>query len=215
MKVGTDGILLGAWAQHNSPINILDIGAGSGLITLMLAQRFTAAKIIALEPDLAAFKQATENFEGSAFTKQLVCENTPLQEFATSTTFDLIVSNPPYHKEQVLAPEEQRAQARSENFLPAELIFQKASELLSNEGNLALIYPSERQQDLVGKAEKHSLYLQKVCFIFGHKKAPCKRVLLQFSKTKTTELLEENLILEEERHKRTEAYQKLTDSFYL
>ena len=144
MKIGTDGVLLGAWApiSHNT-ISILDIGTGTGIIALMLAQRTNAEQIDALEIDEKAYEQAVDNFENSAWSDRLFCFHAGLDEFIDEPEdeYDLIVSNPPFYAEDYKTDNEQRDLARFQDALPFEDLLEAADLLLSENGIFALIIP--------------------------------------------------------------------------
>lgn len=213
MKVGTDGVLLGAWAQANSPKNILDIGTGTGLIALMLAQRFSTSTIDALEINKSAALQATENFNLSTWQKRLTVINKPLQDYTTSKKYDLIVSNPPYF-DSVKKLKTAREQARQTASLSFEELVEHASKLLSNSGELALVLPYESLANILHISRENGLYCYRTCTIYGTQKSKPKRILLQFSKIKKT-LEETKLVIEISRHNYTKEYTKLTQDFYL
>ena len=213
MKIGTDGVLLGAWTQAKSPKNILDIGTGTGLIALMLAQRFDTSIIDALEIDKEAALQAAANFKSSNWRKRLTAINTALQDYRTTKKYDLIVSNPPFF-ESIKELKTSREHARQTASLPFVLLLAKASELLTNKGELALIIPFESLENILNIAKQNTLFCYRICTVYGTEKSKPKRVLLQFSKIKKT-LEETKLIIEISRHNYTEAYIALTKDFYL
>jgi len=150
MKVGTDGVLLGAWTPTNhNPFSILDIGTGTGLIALMLAQRTTAEQIDALEIDEDAYEQAVDNFENSPWSDRLFCFHAGLDEFIEEPEdeYDLIVSNPPFYSEDYKTENEQRDLARFQDALPFEDLVEAADLLLSENGILAVIILTKKNQD--------------------------------------------------------------------
>lgn len=214
MKVGTDGVLLGAWAEANSPNTILDIGTGTGLIALMLAQRFPKAAIKALEIDASAAKQAKENFKQSPWNDRLNAIHTPLQTFNSGKQFDLIVSNPPYFENVSKAKSTERTQARHTDALSFETLIDQGANLLSKKGTIALILPSKEKENVVRIALEKELHLHRICWVKGSKNTPIKRVLMQFSFQE--KVLEENtLVIEKLRHQYTEEYILLCQDFYL
>ena len=144
MKVGTDGVLLGAWAPIiQQPYSILDIGTGTGIIALMLAQRSNAAQIDALEIDEKTYEQATNNFENSPWNDRLFCFHAGLDEFMEEPEdeYDLIVSNPPFYAEDYKTNDDQRDLARFQDALPFEDLIEAADLLLSENGIFAVIIP--------------------------------------------------------------------------
>jgi len=217
MKVGTDGVLLGAWASlDKNPESILDIGAGTGLIALMMAQRSTAETIDALEIDEAAFEQCVDNFEASPWGDRLFCYHAGLDEFVVEweDTYDLIVCNPPFYLEDVSSGNLSRDTARQSAALPFEELVNGVATLLSEDGVFATIIPFNEEGNVLNLASDYGLYPQKITHVRGNPTAKIKRSLLQFGFTET--LVEtDNLTIEIERHKYTPEYQKMTQDFYL
>lgn len=217
MKVGTDGVLLGAWASlDKKPDSILDIGAGTGLIALMLAQRGDAETIDALEIDEAAYEQCVENFEVSPWADRLFCYHAGLDEFVVEweETYELIVCNPPFYSEDVSSGNISRDTARQNMALPFEELLNGVSILLSKEGVFATVIPFKEEVDFLVLASSYGLYCQKITHVKGNPSAKIKRSLLQlgFSKTKSDT---DELTVEIERHEYTPEYQALTKDFYL
>jgi tRNA1Val (adenine37-N6)-methyltransferase len=217
MKVGTDGVLLGAWASlQNNPNNILDIGAGTGLIALQLAQRSHAETIDAIELDDDAYEQCVENFEISAWGDRLFCYHASLEEFVDEIddSYDLIVSNPPFYTEQVSSGDESRDTARQNLALPFNELVESVIKLLSSNGSFATIIPFKEEEKFIALAKKNKLFLNKVTRVKGTTTAEIKRSLLQLS-FQETPLVENELIIETRRHEYTKEYKKLTAPFYL
>jgi tRNA1Val (adenine37-N6)-methyltransferase len=217
MKVGTDGILLGAWASidHN-PESILDIGAGTGLIALMLAQRSQAELIDAIEIDGDAYEQCVHNFENSLWGDRLFCYHASLQEFVTEIgdKYDLIVSNPPFHTTAIKSKSTKRNIARFENALPFDLLIKSAVHLLSPNGVLCLVVPHSEETHLLTYAKEEKLHPTKIIHVKGTPSSEIKRSLLEFSFQKQDSIFSE-LIIESKRHEYTEDFVKLTKDFYL
>lgn len=159
MKVNTDGVLLGATAWHSAPKRILDIGTGTGVIALMLAQRFAEAIIEAVEIDAAASLTAGENFSKSKFNDRLLCQNIPIQEYNSADRFDLIVSNPPFFVNDMKSGEVRKGIARhaDEDFFRM-LVFQ-TEKLLAEDGKLWLVLPVKRADEVVEAAKRVELNL--------------------------------------------------------
>jgi len=219
MKVGTDGVLLGAWAPiHNSQFKILDIGTGSGLVALMLAQRYPAAQIDAIDIDEAAVEQARENFAHSAFSHRLSVFRSSLQnwQMANGTLYDLIVSNPPYFQNSLKNPDKGRELARHTDSLSYEELIHNSVRLLNPHGQLALILPAEAEEEIRTLAATHCLYCSRVTRVFSKQSKPARRVLLAFSRSPLSlSPTEDALVLEDEKGGRSAAYQELTKDFYL
>ena len=217
MKIGTDGVLLGAWTplDHN-PKNVLDIGAGSGIIALQIAQRSASQEIDAVEIDAAAYEQCTENFENSPWADRLFCYHASIQEFASEIdeTYDLIVSNPPFYSEDYKTESAARDLARFNEAMPFQHLAVSASHLLSEDGVFALIIPHKEKESFISLAAQYRLLPFRICNVRGNNKTAFKRSLIAFSfQKKEIELTE--LTIENSRHAYTEAYVDLVKYFYL
>ena len=218
MKVGTDGVLLGSWApiDHN-PFSILDIGAGTGIIALMLAQRTSAEQIDALEIDEEAYEQAVDNFENSPWGDRLFCFHAGLDEFIEEPEdeYDLIVSNPPFYAEDYKTENDQRDLARFQDAMPFEELIEAADLLLSENGIFAVILPFKEEQKFISLAKEFELYPTKITHVKGTPKSEIKRSLLAFSRNENQEFDIDELIIEIDRHVYTPEYIELTKDFYL
>jgi tRNA1Val (adenine37-N6)-methyltransferase len=218
MKIGTDGVLLGAWAPvEQNPFSILDIGTGTGIIALMLAQRSTAQQIDALEIDEQAYEQATDNFENSPWNDRLFCFHAGLDEFMEEPEdeYDLIVSNPPFYGEDYKTNNDQRDLARFQDSLPFEDLIEAADLLLSENGILAVIIPFKEEDRFLAIAKEFELYPTKITRVKGTSTAEIKRSLLALSRNKTTLFSIDELTIEIGRHEYTPEYIALTQDFYL
>lgn len=217
MKVGTDGVLLGAWANVSNKNNILDIGTGTGLIALMLAQRNNSAQIDAVEIDKDASLQAKSNFEQSSWSERLSIYYEDIQTFESNNNgeYDLIVSNPPFYQNSTEAKTIARQNARSNKSLNFEELIKSVSKLLKKEGSFALIIPYDVFEIFDEIAENHKLKLARRCIIYPKNNSKPKRVLLEY-KNRVQEIVEEELVIEPtERHQYSEKYKQLTKEFYL
>ena len=218
MKIGTDGVLLGAWAPiDNHPFSILDIGTGTGIIALMLAQRSAAQQIDALEIDEAAYEQATDNFENSPWNDRLFCFHAGLDEFIEEPEeeYDLIVSNPPFYSEDYKTENESRDLARFQDAMPFEQLLEAADLLLSENGIFAVIIPFKEEENFIALANEFELYPLKITRVKGTPTTEIKRSLLAFSRNETTDLPIDELVIETARHVYTPEYIELTKDFYL
>lgn len=222
MKVGTDGVLLGAWAEpavsiQPSAFRILDVGTGSGLVALMLAQRFPEAHIDAIDIDEAAVEQAAENFAASPWSERLHAYHSRLQDWQSHSVPSLIVSNPPYFQNSLKNPDKGRELARHTDTLSYEELLYHNARLLSEHGRLAIILPAEAEQEIRTLAAQHSLFTTRVTRVYSKETKPARRVLLQFEKSeyRNTVPLEDRLVLEDDKGTRSAAYQEITKDFYL
>ena len=184
MKVGTDGVLLGAWASLDKhPETILDIGAGTGLIALMLAQRSDAEIIDAIEIDENAYEQCVENFEASSWGDRLFCYHAGLDEFITELEepYNLIISNPPFYSEDVSSGNSARDTARQNQSLPFDELLEGVSKLLSEDGLFTTIIPHKAESTFIKLAATFGLFPNRVLRVRGNSSAEIKRSLLEFS----------------------------------
>lgn len=219
MKVGTDGVLLGAWTSlAHQPFSILDIGTGTGVIALMLAQRSAAELIDALEIDEDAYEQAVENFENSDWGDRLFCYHAAFDEFVEEMQdeekYDLLVSNPPFYSEGYSSGDLQRDQARFAEALPFEELIEGASLLLSARGKFSVIIPASEEERFLKISKKFLLHPQRITRVKGTPDSPLKRSLLEMSFSNTPPSIDE-LIIETARHQYTPEYIDLVKDFYL
>lgn len=218
MKVGVDGVLLGAWASKDAPRKILDIGTGTGLIALMLAQRYPMAVIHAIDIDADACAQAGENITQSPWHDRIKAEEVSLQAFAreTSVEFDFIVSNPPYFNQSFTPPNASRTNARHTSTLTHEELMRRASGLLASDGVLCLILPLEEAARCIETAPRYQLFCTSEITVYHKPNALPKRKLLAFSKTESFTKEEGELTIEtDKRHIYTNEYTALVQDFYL
>lgn len=224
MKIGTDGVLLAAWTSlDNNPYSILDIGTGTGIIALMLAQRSTADTIEAIELDDDAFEQCTENFEASIWADRLFCFHAGFDEFVdeydtsevnNDELYDLIVSNPPFYTEEVTSGYEARDNARQNSSLPFNELLSGVSKLLAPNGIFATIIPFKEEESFITLAASFQLFPKRITRVKGNATALVKRSLIEFQQATVT-LQTSEIIIEEKRHQYTKDYIDLTKDFYL
>ena len=217
MKIGTDGVLLGAWTPLiNNPYNVLDIGAGTGILSLMLAQRSNAEQIDAIEIDEDAYEQCVENFEASPWGDKLFCFHAGLDEFVDEPEdeYDLIISNPPFYTDDYKSDNSSRDLARFEDALPFVELIEAAALLLSDNGIFSVIIPNKEEERFVTMCKELDLFPLKITRVKGTPTSEIKRSLLAFCRKEQTPLIDE-LVIEISRHNYTPEYIELTKDFYL
>ncbi len=240
MKVGTDGVLLGCWvpiSNLQSPISnlqspifkCLDIGTGSGLIALMLAQRCPEAEITAIDIDPDAVAQARENFAASPWADRLHVAQCALQDLSNqafsfeqrglfSFDYNLIVSNPPYFTASLKNPDAARCAARHNDTLPFSSLIAQSARLLAPDGILALIVPTEAESELQSLAREQGLHCTHRCYVHPKPGRPAKRVMLAWQHAVASAIHGEStghLTLEDDHGARSDEYKQLTKDFYL
>jgi len=218
MKIGTDGVLLGSWVALTEVYSILDVGTGTGLIALMMAQRSDAELIDALEIEDGAYEEAVFNFENSPWGDRLFCYHADFQEFVSEIDepYDLIISNPPFYTSSNPSEDRARFLAREEASLPFYQLLSGSYQLLNEQGVLALILPADVDDRIQKIAGAIGLKLKRKCLIRGNEKAEVKRIMYEFVKTnKVLETIHESLIIEIDRHYYTDGYKNLVKDFYL
>lgn len=217
MKIGTDAVLLGAWCPiDNNPKAILDVGAGTGILALMLAQRTNADQIDALEIDEEAYEQCVENFENSPWADKLFCYHAALDEFVDDPEdeYDLIISNPPFYSEDFKTADEQRDLARFQDAMPFEDLIEAADLLLSENGTFAVVIPYKEEERFIDLCAEYELYPVKATRVKGSHKTPIVRSLLAFKRYELSVLTADELVIEINRHEYTDDYINLTQDFY-
>lgn len=213
MKVGTDGTLLGAWADGGS--RILDIGTGTGLIAMMMAQRFPESFVEAVDMDVDACRQAMSNVEDSTFAGQIKVSACRLQDYHPQHTFDSIVSNPPFFIDSLKCPDAKRAAARHADTLPFVDLFQCVGRLLSADGRFSVIVPIECMGHLLVESYMVGLYVVRRCSVRTVPRKHPKRVLLSFARQHVDIVENEEVTLMNNLGQRTEWYSELTKEFYV
>lgn len=217
MKVGTDGVLLGAWVAINKHVNrVLDIGTGTGLIALQIAQRSDCELIDALEIEPDAYEQAVANFENSDWADRLFCYHASLKEFTEEIDekYDLIISNPPFYNATYKALETNRALARHTKSLTFEELLQHTAKLLSKSGSCAFIIPFEEEENFLQIAKHNNLFAKRITRVKGNINTNIKRSLLQLN-FENNALIIETMAIEIERHIYTETYKEIVQDFYI
>jgi len=216
MKVGTDGVLLGAWANVRDAAQILDIGTGTGLIALMVAQRNPTAKIQAIDIDADAVGQAEKNIQDSPFASRISVSKSSLQDLALSMQpkFDAIVCNPPFFENSLKPSVRQRSLARHSESLPMEELLRASKKLLSERGAISLILPSGNLQKTKTICEELSLHIVRHTTVKSLPDSPPKRALLEIS-PHFKDLVENEITIETSLREYSDEYIRLTRDFYL
>lgn len=220
MKIGTDAVLLGAWVSltHNE-LKVLDIGSGTGVLSLQLAQRSMADTIDAVEIDPGAFEECVTNFENSPWGDRLFCYHAGFLEFYSEIeeTYDLIISNPPFFQSPLNSESKSnsRETARFQDRLNFEELLKGVSVLLTEEGQFSLILPYPEMEEFIQKAEDHALFPVAILNVRGHSSSPLKRSLITFRRNKEENIVQNELIIELGRHLYTQDYIDLVKDFYL
>lgn len=217
MKVGTDGVLLGAWADGEKATRILDIGTGSGLIAIMLAQRNATAQIHAVEIDDQAYLQAAENMENSPWADRLTVFHQSIQEFADTPPqeYDLIVSNPPFFSGGTFSFNQDRNSVRHTVKLPHGDMLRAVQKLLAKTGKFCVILPFVEGLRFQELAASYHFYCTRVTEVLTNANKPVERLLMQFELESRTPQRDQLVVRQEGPVEWTEAYQNLTRAFYL
>jgi len=216
MKVGTDGVLMGAWASVDAKSKILDIGTGTGLIALMLAQR-SKAWVYAIEIDGNAALQATENALESPWAERIHVIHSSFQNFreTVSSEYDLIVCNPPFFSKSLKTETHSRNLARHDDELSLRELVSGVAKLLRPDGLFALILPAEKEAEIQKETEMRSLFPKRIMRIRPTPSKPFKRVMMEFTFQKTEPSESEMCIETDKRHQYSTEYTELTKDFYL
>jgi len=217
MKVGTDGVLLGAWAKGGS--RILDIGSGTGLVALMMAQRFSGAHVDAVELDADAAGQARENVENSPFSSSVKVYTDSIQDFCEKQggrgLYDSIVSNPPFFVQSLKNPDSRRTLARHADTLPFSDLVRCAKRLLSEDGVFSLILPADILQQFLSEAYISGFFMHRQCAIKTTGKKLPKRYLIEIGLKRSECIEDREEILTEDGGKRSSWYSKISEDFYI
>ncbi len=215
MKVGTDGVLLGAWVDLTNKKKLLDVGTGTGLVALMMAQRLGDVDITAIEIDEDAAIQANENVQDTPWKDRVGVKHCNFLSYSTIQKFDGIVSNPPYFANDLISPDKQRTLARHNNHMSYAELINKVASLLSNDGSFSVILPFNQKEDFMFLCQESRLNVKRIVNIQTKVGVPFKRVLLEFVFNKIEDIEEKELLVEIERHRYSTEYINLTKDFYL
>ena len=214
MKINTDGVLLAALVQSDKPKRILDIGTGTGVLALMMAQRFPNSKVEAVEIDELASTTAGRNFKNSVFSDRLLINNIEIEQFSNAEKFDLIITNPPFFVNDLKSTEEKKGIARhaSEQFF-VDLVG-KVDEILAKDGHFWFILPPKQADFLIEKAKEFQLFVQKIVLLHSDQAKPAFRSIVCIGRIETGLVKEQFYIYEAEKIY-TKAYQELLKDFFL
>lgn len=216
MKVGTDGTLLGAWAQAPAgQCRILDIGTGTGLIALMMAQRFPEAHIVGIDIDADAVSQARENVMESPFSDRITIQQCDVLQFDDTDGFDAIVCNPPYFVDSLTCPDEQRTTARHTVTLSFEGLAKAAFRLLKTDGLFSVVIPTDNRSSMETAARMEGFFLSRVCLIKTTPQKETKRQLIEFRKSPVNKIDTKEEAIQISPNQRSPWYQQLTQAFYI
>ena len=217
MKVGTDSILLGAWAESHKTSRILDIGSGTGLLALMMAQKYPDAIIDAVELDRSAYNQSILNFEKSQWSNRVKAHHTDIQEYHPHHAYDLIICNPPFFTEGLNAASQARDKARNALFLKQDQLAHSAFRLLDIHGRFFIILPITIGEQFCQLAKKYELFLTKKINVYTRVGNPVERLLLMFEKKKRIFEVEELTIHLENslNNAYSDEFISITKDFYL
>ena len=218
MKVGTDGTLLGAWADcpaTSGPSRILDIGTGTGLIALMMAQRFPCAQVTAIDIDPQSVAQARENVAASPFSERIIVHEKDLLNFSDIEGYDAVVCNPPYFVDSLTCPDDHRTTARHTVSLTYEGLMRSAFKLLKPDGLFSLVIPSDSRLSIESEAHLAGFFLSRVCLIRTTPKKAPKRQLIEFCKHSVNKMDISDGSIEISPNVRSPWYQQLTQAFYI
>lgn len=217
MKVGTDGVLLGAWAEISGAEKILDIGTGTGLIAIMAAQRSESSKIHGVEIDQNACEQAAENAKNCPWKERIEIFKDSIQDFSKTSfeSYDLILSNPPFFSGGTFSDNQDRNSVRHTVKLPHGDLLASARKLLSKNGKFCVILPYLEGLRFEEMAKQYSFFCTKILEVKPLENKSIERLLLQFERSEKPQVKEELIIQNQGRNNWTEDYIKLTGDFYL
>lgn len=210
-RVGTDGVLLGALANIQDAFNVLEIGTGTGLISLMLAQRNLEAEFLGIDINKDAAELTKINFENSPFCSRLKNIHQDFKDFETQQKFDLIVSNPPYFEASNSEKDKIARQTVELNFRQ---LVAKSSQMLSGKGVLTVIIPAEAGNDFIAIAEENRMFLIRKINIKGIENSKVKRLIFEFSLSENN-LIESEFIIEKSPRQYSDQYLELTKEFHV
>jgi len=214
MRVGTDAVLLGCWADNETHQHILDVGTGTGVIALICAQRNQSALVEAIEIDEGSGEDARYNFASSPWSARLKMHQGDFLKIVSKEKFDLIISNPPYFSQSLRASDPIRSAARHDDALPAESFMKQARTLLSPQGIISLIFPKHQLERWIDAGSQNGFFAKRICHVFTLASKDSSRVMVEFVKAMVDEIRMETLVIEKSPGEFSEAYKLLTKDFY-
>ncbi|WP_160068634.1 tRNA1(Val) (adenine(37)-N6)-methyltransferase [Sphingobacterium bovisgrunnientis] len=215
MKINTDGVLLGAYVQANNPYRILDIGTGTGVIALMLAQRFQDANIDAVEIDIEAYQTSLDNFKNSPFASRIQGNLGSFEDLQVANKYDLIVSNPPFYTNSLHNPDARKKIARHADFDFFKKLLDFAKTNLSDKGQLDLILPNELAEYVINEGKRQGLHLIKLVAIKSFSDSDVIRNIISLSRQTTEAFKKEEFVIYQEKSVYSEAYRTILKPFFL
>lgn len=218
MKIGTDSVLLGAWADASGAVRFLDVGTGTGILSLMIAQKNQDALIDAIDVDNNAVTQANNNIGLSIYSSRIKVERISFADFCVRSRrceYDHIISNPPFFEDDTSSPDVRRAVARNVSSLPFEELISGSCCLLKDYGKLTVVIPVSSAFNFISTAARYGLYLTRRTDVADSPSSVFKRSLLEFAKNNICRTVRTNLILRDDDGNKTPEYEKIVDDFYL
>lgn len=215
MKINTDGVLLGAYVQVNNPYRILDIGTGTGVIALMLAQRFQDANIDAVEIDIDAYQTSLDNFKNSPFASRIKGNLGSFEDLQVANKYDLIVSNPPFYTNSLHNPDARKKIARHADFDFFKKLVDFAKTNLSDKGQLDLILPNELAEYVINEGKRQGLHLIKLVAIKSFSDSEVIRNIISLRRQTTEAFKKEEFVIYQEKSVYSEAYRTILKPFFL
>jgi tRNA1Val (adenine37-N6)-methyltransferase len=213
LKIGTDSILLGSWAETKNALNILDVGSGCGILSFMLAQKAPQAKILGIENEDDSFQESLFNLKGNPFKERVDFTLADFKDWTSDLRFDLIVSNPPYFEVAQTTGNPARDNARRQNSLSHELLLNNILLVLAEKATVNLILPPPEAQNFIALAQKKGLHLMRFCSVKSKEEALTKRCLISLSNYPSP-LQEQEIILYQANGKRHHQFTEITADFY-
>jgi tRNA1Val (adenine37-N6)-methyltransferase len=194
-KFGTDAALLATWVRTEGVQSILEIGTGSGVISLMLGQKMPDVPIVGIDRSAIAIELATKNLSNFPLPSKISFHHVPLQDFTTSQKFDLIISNPPFFESSTRSPLALKNETRHTEHLSLHDFIQHSKRLVSSSGHISFIYPSRYLDNIRSICKEEDLYLHQICYLKSKSHSPIKRILVSIGRNVPSHLEEEELII--------------------